>query len=828
MRKKPVLFLSLLLLAFQIQPAYGWMIYSVDAVADSSLLGNSFVDILYHDGILWLAGGKGLSGSDNQGETWVTYTADTTEFGLNSNNPSAIFGRPGQIWVAGSHFEAFQGFNYPFGDGFNMSTDGGGSWQSFTPSEASNFGKLAYDIAGTDSSTYAACFHGGLIVSHDFGENWTHLFYSPLDSLDWIANEWADSASGRFYSCVVDTFHEDTLVLLAGAAKGVYKFIYLPKRVKLGGDRIYDIISDDSTVYLAHEGGVTRTVDSIITPLFTVDTADGLGANLVRKLAVFDGKLWACVFNPEDSNGAGLYYSTDSAETWDKVSVDYFNGPGAGVFDIKLYHDSAFYVAAGDSGVFRSVDSGQSWVRFFVDSMNLDLDSACNQVYSIDLTGDTLYLGTKAGLVKAPYINEPFTIDDANDTLITFPESDTSGSFVSLVRHTDGDFITPEEDTIHYCFTWVGVEPQTGSGSYAGILIDSLGNDSTAIFAKVNDIVVKDPITSIIATRYGLSLSSNGLVGFPSFNFSVVDPTKGLTLNSYEFLTADYVGDRLYTGTSAGFAYMITNNEWRVFKANTDPKKHDLAVARRHSNSGLPGDWVVALDIQVTDADTILWAACRRVPDTVEQENAIAFSADFGTTWQEALPDLQVWNFAFHNGIAYAAASEGLYYASSPWDNWTRVDIIDPVTLDTVIAGTEVYSVEVADTILWVGTELGLAMRHVDSLNNWTVIRNYKSTEAKDEVFAAPVPFSPINNNGRLSLHYHVENSADVTVEIYDFAMNLVRVVAENRPRAGDADYFETWDGYNGNGDMVATGIYYFKVSYSTGEKYWGRLAIVP
>jgi hypothetical protein len=152
-----------------------------------------------------------------------------------------------------------------------------------------------------------------------------------------------------------------------------------------------------------------------------------------------------------------------------------------------------------------------------------------------------------------------------------------------------------------------------------------------------------------------------------------------------------------------------------------------------------------------------------------------------------------------------------------PWTSWTRAAIIDHLTKDTIISATEVFCAEKADRILWVGTELGLASLSLDSLD-WSITRIFKPTESDDDVFAAPVPYSPLNFDGRLTIHYRVPATADVTVELYDFAMNLVKRIADRKPRAADSDYFETWDGYNERGDMVATGIYYIKVSYSTGE----------
>jgi len=803
------------------QPGYAWKMFSIDA-ASPGLLGNSFVEILLHEGILWTASGRGLGASADSGRTWVTYT---TSSGLNSNDPSALFGRPGQIWVAGSHFQMYQGVNYPFGDGFNISTDGGATWSSVKPPEASGFAHLAYDIAGDDSSTYAACFYGGLIVSHDFDSTWSHLFYSPSDSADWLPDQWADLETGRYYACAVDTFHGDTSLVWGGTARGVQKFYYLPKQVKLGGNQIFDMVSDGATLYLAHEGGVTRT-DTAVSYFVTTDASNGLAGDWVKRLTLFGGKLWAGSFNPSDSAGLGLYVSSDSGKAWSQEAAGLFTGAGTGVYDFKAYFDSVLYVAAGDSGVYRSLDTGRTWSRFFVDSSDMDFTSPRNRIYSIDVGHDTLYLGTDAGLLKAAY-TAPFMI--TFDSLLTFPENDSSGSSVNLVRHKDDS----------NAYTWIGVKPQTDSGkanAYFAFAIDSLdtsfmipfftpSNNGTVVY----NVIFSDS-TTIIAT-------SNGLFYFNNYTrakseFLVNDYSTGLSLDRNEFLSAAFVEGRLFTGSSGGFAYRVTNNDWRIFKANLDRRRHDLAVARTHQNSNLSGNWVVALDIQSHNADTVVWAACRRVTDTtdtIDQQNGVSFSTDFGATWQQALPELQVWNFAFdRNGVAYAAATEGLYFAEPPWSSWTRAAIIDPVTRDTIASSTAIYSVEVVDTVLWVGTELGLARRPIENPTGWEIVRIFKPTEAPDDVFAAPVPYSPLNNSGRLTIHYRVTSPCDVTVRIYDFAMDLVKTITDGRSRTAPGDYFESWDGYNESGDMVATGFYYFKVSCSTGEEYWGRLAIIP
>jgi hypothetical protein len=63
--------------------------------------------------------------------------------------------------------------------------------------------------------------------------------------------------------------------------------------------------------------------------------------------------------------------------------------------------------------------------------------------------------------------------------------------------------------------------------------------------------------------------------------------------------------------------------------------------------------------------------------------------------------------------------------------------------------------------------------------------------------------------------------------------MNLVATPVDNvyypagvYPSEGSQG--RTWDGRNHKGDLVAVGVYYFKVKLGSGETRWGKLVVIP
>jgi hypothetical protein len=204
--------------------------------------------------------------------------------------------------------------------------------------------------------------------------------------------------------------------------------------------------------------------------------------------------------------------------------------------------------------------------------------------------------------------------------------------------------------------------------------------------------------------------------------------------------------------------------------------------------------------------------------------------------WYNLMEGEFAWNFAFDgDSVTYAATNSGVLINRTNSDStsslWDTLSIYDN-GLPLLEPGAAVFSVAVNGDDLWIGTGEGTIRQNLSNDDDHDLFIVIDSTTPENEVYAYPVPFSP-GRGEEVHFRFVTKEAASVSIEVYDFAMNLVA-----RPIDGvqfPAGYHEspgsprlTWDGYNGKGDLAAVGVYYFKVIFSTGEERWGKLAILP
>jgi len=66
---------------------------------------------------------------------------------------------------------------------------------------------------------------------------------------------------------------------------------------------------------------------------------------------------------------------------------------------------------------------------------------------------------------------------------------------------------------------------------------------------------------------------------------------------------------------------------------------------------------------------------------------------------------------------------------------------------------------------------------------------------------------------------YDSDQSLDEPIRIYDFAMDLVKEIPQSNLKP-------KWDGTNLKGDVVASGVYFFRAKVN-GKVTWGKIVVV-
>ena len=103
------------------------------------------------------------------------------------------------------------------------------------------------------------------------------------------------------------------------------------------------------------------------------------------------------------------------------------------------------------------------------------------------------------------------------------------------------------------------------------------------------------------------------------------------------------------------------------------------------------------------------------------------------------------------------------------------------------------------------------------------------------ETYALPGILSDsylMNGANKTTFIYRLSRNARVTIKIYDFNMQHVKTIIDNESRnampTGRSTYADrdAWDATTVSGRPVAPGIYYYKITTSTGERAFGKIVV--
>ena len=239
-----------------------------DPVESYGISDNGVIDIIKHKGSIWLATSGGLSFTSDDGQNWSIYN---TTNGLVSQQLSAFYSEgddiTDKIWVATNHSQEIDGKLYPIADGLTFSDDEGQTWDTMMVPGSFGGQSVIYDITGVDSVIFCASWAGGLFGSFDGGQNWRHYYASASDSSTRAVGN-PPKTSDIYFSAVVDTFHQDSLIVWAGTAYGLKQYIWAPDYSKPSSNYILDIFKADTFYVICGDRGLTR-YSGLGTSLFT-------------------------------------------------------------------------------------------------------------------------------------------------------------------------------------------------------------------------------------------------------------------------------------------------------------------------------------------------------------------------------------------------------------------------------------------------------------------------------------------------------------------------------------------------------------------------------
>lgn len=840
---------------------------SLVAPPDTGIGGNFVVDIIVHNNAVWLGGSKGLNFSTDSGQTWLLANQGN---GLPSVNVSALYGSPnGRLWVATNHSEMILGALTTLSDGVSYSDDNGFTWTQIDFSEDGLdipfvFGgdRTIYDITGKGGASvnsdwvFFSAFAGGLLASRDGGINWRRLYPSADDSIQYNTPTEAPSLRNLEFSCAADTSHPDSLYLWVGSADGLFQYIFAEPQVKPSAKGVNqiafcDVCSGDSNwVYYATEEGFTRGTKTG-GPYITRTTANGLPGVTLSSIVELGGTIFAGTRASATGASTGLAISTNFGNSFTNSGFTQFVGANRTISDFAVV-SGRLYLAGQEAGLHVSTDTGTSWTKVPIDLADTTLTNKRNVVHALASLGDTLWVGTDSGLVTL-FLDPVGAIDSSR--FHVFAESATSGARVIRVRTQVYGTDSLAVWTVNRALTGAG-EPIIARSfgfrdtSFTHLRVGALSRDinflgdSAFVVGGATGVLYGDVAGQELSLQYDVE-EKRGTV--------VVDSLTGDTVT---FMAVH--GDTILLGARKGFARSLNRgSSWDITRINQDSLGADAVLRYDNSIFGITGDWFPTLGIQELPTDTVarVWTASRRAFDgtdgiIVGAQLDLILTDTLGNpldtvptrVWKTAYDETFAWNFAFHGDTTFAATDNGLLYTTFAPTNdsifidseveWDTVTLLDSAGVPLVLPGTAVYSVRAIPPYLWVGTGDRTIRMDLNTFDNQVAYAKTDTKSADDEVYAFPAPYS----HGRdlaIDFRFVLDAPDEVTIEVYDFAMNLVKRVADNYALPagnypGSGSERITWDGLNGEGEKVAVGVYYFKVVLSGGETRWGKLAIIP
>ena len=523
-----------------------------------------------------------------------------------------------------------------------------------------------------------------------------------------------------------------------------------------------------------------------------------------------------------------LSYTFSQKIFLNSYKLDVFSGvtsqlpPSNSVSHIRI-EDSTIWIGTS-KGLAKSVDGARSWISYRGDSA-----FANEGIFAVAMNKETIWASTgfekelNEGSVQTgsgyafstngglSWLHVNQTLDQRGDSIISYRIND------SLVIN-DSVWILPVVVPEQNVTFDISLSPGTvWIASWASGLRRSTNNG--ARWERI--LLPPDNRNSLQPTDTLWSYSPSDTLRQRRI-FQRFDPRRNNNFLAFAVHAID--NNTIWCGTAGGV------------NKSTDGGLSWIKYSHQNQRNGSPilGNWVIAIDEQPLAGFSRLWITNWKADDP-DEEFGVSYTDDGGRTWTNLLHGIRAYDFAFKGDIAYIATEEGLYRTSDGGLSFVKITSISDPNSRQVITSPKFFTVDVIGDTVFVGSGDGLAST-IDNLSiqfgsSWKIYLTYQQVGATSETYAYPNPFSP--NFESVRIHYGTItvgsslSSRAVSIEIFDFGMNRVRTLINNAQRSGNTEFDEIWDGRDDDGDQVANGVYFYRVTVDDGEPRFGKILVL-
>jgi hypothetical protein len=465
---------------------------------------------------------------------------------------------------------------------------------------------------------------------------------------------------------------------------------------------------------------------------------------------------------------------------------------GNSIGDMKYVNGSLWI--AGSKGVSKSSDNGTNWYNYYGVT-----EFVKPNIAGFDISGDTI-------CTSLIYMTESSSGSVQTGGGFTFSsDGGTTWKYIDQVKDNSGDSI------FYYGNNKIIALPVT---------VDEQ-NVTWAISLASNAIWINSWSSGLRkSTNFGETFQR---VYLPPDAMNSISPDMTFTDSLNPLLNRNHLGfsvlavdsNEIWAGTAGGVNKSTDGGiSWTKFN-------------HQNQDSAMLGNWIYKIRHQKYGSIDRIWITNWEADDK-DEDYGVSYTENGGKSWKTLLKGIKINDIGFNGSIIYFASNDGVIRTDDDGKSFLQFNNIYDPTSRYKVLDPSIYAFESVNDTVWIGTADGLVYtldKESEKFgSNWKIYRAYQSVTSKNS-YAYPNPFSP--DEEVIRIHYSMpKNSSKITIEIFDFGMNLIRRLISNVTRSGNLEQEEVWNGKDDRNNRIVNGTYFYKIKMDD-DYSWGKIIVL-